>query len=200
MLKHISKSSSAVTPSFAPLTSTGYTPFPPPPPVSVADYLGQGAAAAFLPSPLGLGGGMGLPGYMLPPPSSTASHLLPGLMGLPPPPATPLSPFGASLESLARAAEERARSFGGNFSPGTIPPVTGFSHSPGATNLTSSRPGGGGGGGGGVTPSGGGASVNGVSGHTGQPVTSESGDPPLLRHEHMHTHLHYITSPTHASQ
>ena len=121
------------------------------------------------------------PGFMMPP-SSTASHLLPGLMGLPPPPASPISPFGASLESLARAAEERARTFG-PFSPAhpTHPLPT---PSPGRS------PGGGAGGGAGT--GGGGTGAGG-----GQTNTSEGGDPPLLRHEHMHTHLHYITSPTH---
>ena len=122
------------------------------------------------------------PGFMLPP-SSTASHLLPGLMGLtgPPPPTTPLSPFGASLESLARAAEERARSFGPAGHP--APHLAGLPVPPGRS------PGAGGGGGG----AGGGGGGGGAG-----PPTSEGGEStPLLRHEHMHTHLHYITSPTH---
>jgi len=187
VLKHISKPTSGVTPTFPSLTTSSYSPFPPPPPVS--EYLGS--PGGYLPPSLS----MGLPpGYMIPPPSSTASHLLPGLMGLPPPPATPLSPFGASLESLARAAEERARSYGGNFSPGHIP-VSGFNHSPGAgahAAPRSSGPGPGVPNGQGSTGGPGGGVTNG-----GPPATTESGDPPLLRHEHMHTHLHYITSPTH---
>ena len=30
-----------------------------------------------------------------------------------------------------------------------------------------------------------------------KPSGSGSTDAPLLRHEHMHTHLHYVTSPKH---
>ena len=126
------------------------------------------------------------PSFMLPP-SSTASHLLPGLMGLagPPPPSAPLSPFGASLESLARAAEERARSFG--------PPAHSAPHLAGLPGAAGRSPGAGAGGGGG-----GGAAGGGGGGGGGAPAsTSEAGDAPLLRHEHMHTHLHYIPSPTH---
>ena len=119
------------------------------------------------------------PGFLMPP-SSTASHLLPGLMGLPPPPAAPISPFGASLESLARAAEERARSFG-PFSPAQSHPAAAPGRSPGGGAGGGAGTGGGGGGGAGPT----------------QTKTSEAADAPLLRHEHMHTHLHYITSPTH---
>ena len=199
VLKHISKPSSGVSsstsssmtpssyvspspihPAAAALASAGHTPTP----ASVSEYL---SGAAFLSNPLGV---PGIPGYMLPPPSSTASHLLPGLMGLPPPPATPLSPFGASLESLARAAEERARSFGGGFSPAHALP----SHSPGAAGHGGARP----------PPGGGGGPQGSTVGPVGVPVPSTSsspggvtGEPPLLRHEHMHTHLHYITSPTH---
>ena len=185
VLKHISK---------APAPGS----FPP-------EYLNPAAAAAFgLSSPLAPGLG-GLPGFLglHAPPSSTASHLLPGLMGLPgvgppgppghPGTATPLSPFGASLESLARAAEERARSFGGGFSPAALPGVPGAHHSPGAPHPGPPGIGRPGPVSGGAPPPGGG-----LSGVPGAPPTSESGgDPPLLRHEHMHTHLHYITSPTH---
>jgi len=186
VLKHISK-------------APGAAPFP-----AHSEYLSHPAAAALglMSSPLGPG--LGLPGYLglHGPPSSTASHLLPGLMGLPgvaPPghPAashSPLSPFGASLESLARAAEERARSFGGGFSPAALPGVPGALHSPGAA-LPGGAPGLGRPGPPGAAPP--------VPGVPGAPPTSESGaggDAPLLRHEHMHTHLHYITSPTHASQ
>ena len=101
-------------------------------------------------------------------------------MGLPPPPAAPISPFGASLESLARAAEERARSFG-PFSPAQPHPAAAPGRSPGGGAGGGAGTGGGGGGGAGPT----------------QTKTSEAADAPLLRHEHMHTHLHYITSPTH---
>ena len=192
VLKHISK---------APGNPVA-APFP-----AHSEYLNHPAAAAALglmSSPLGPG--LGLPGYLglHGPPSSTASHLLPGLMGLPgvgPPPGHPahpgtassLSPFGASLESLARAAEERARTFGGGFSPAALPGVPGALHSPSAAlpggSPSLGRPGPG--------PPGAPPPVPGVP---GAPPTSESGDAPLLRHEHMHTHLHYITSPTHASQ
>ena len=184
VLKHISK-------------APGTAPFP-----AHSEYLNHPAAAAAFGLTSGLGG---LPGYLglHGPPSSTASHLLPGLMGLPgvgPPPGhpgpashSPLSPFGASLESLARAAEERARSFGGGFSPAALPGVAGALHSPGAA-LPGGAPG--------LRPGPPGAPPPQVQG--APPPSSESGagetGAPLLRHEHMHTHLHYITSPTHASQ
>ena len=197
MLKHISK-------------APGAAPFP-----AQSEYLNHPAAAAAFGLSSGLSSGLsGLPGFLglHGPPSSTASHLLPGLMGLPgvggPPPGhpgppgpashSPLSPFGASLESLARAAEERARSFGGGFSPAALPGVAGALHSPGAgvPGPGLGRPGPG--------PPGAPPPGAGLAGVPGAPPTSDSGgaggDAPLLRHEHMHTHLHYITSPTHASQ
>jgi len=134
-------------------------------------------------------------------------HLLPGLMGhlppgLPPPPASAnLSPFGASLESLARAAEERARSFGGGFSPAQLPAsaapgglfspaAAGFSPAGSAGSVAASP-----------APPGAPPPRGGVSRAATPSSSSEAGgEAPLLRHEHMHTHLHYITSPTHASQ
>ena len=178
VLKHISKPSSGLGP--VPSISS-YSPFPAPPGHPPAHPPPHPApAAAFLAPALGLP-----PSFMLPPPSSTAPHLLPGLMGLnglPPPPPTSLaalSPFGASLESLARAAEERSRSFGGagSFSP---------AHSP----MSAAAPGAG------SSPAG---ARPGAGGGTPQPPGDKPGDPPLLRHEHMHTHLHYITSPTHGT-
>ena len=136
-------------------------------------------------------------------------HLLPGLMGhlppgLPPPPASAnLSPFGASLESLARAAEERARSFGGGFSPAQLPApaapgglfspaAAGFSPAGSAGSVADppAPPG--------ATPTRGGVSGAATPSSSGE--AGGGGEAPLLRHEHMHTHLHYITSPTHASQ
>merc|ERR1712106_228544 len=62
-------------------------------------------------------------GGLMMPPLSTNPLMLPGLMNIPPT-ALSLSPFGSSLESLARAAGERARNFG-NFSPAHVP--AGFS-------------------------------------------------------------------------
>merc|ERR1712106_1102418 len=59
-----------------------------------------------------------LPGLMMPP-LNTNPLMLPGLMNIPTT-AAPSSPFGSSLESLARAAEERARNFG-SFSPAHVP-------------------------------------------------------------------------------
>ena len=185
VLKHISKPSSGVgTPhpsisSFAPFPGI---PAPPGLPAGADPFLPGAFLGAAQGSPhLGMPGLP--PGFMLPPPSSTASHLLPGLMGLgglpPPPTSMALSPFGASLESLARAAEERSR---GSFGSGAFTPSPGITPSPGASPASARGPGASGGSGG-VTP--------------GTPGDKGPGDPPLLRHEHMHTHLHYITSPTH---
>ena len=109
-----------------------------------------------------------VPGLMMPP-LNTNPLMLPGLMNMPQT-AAPSSPFGASLESLARAAEERARNFG-NFSPAHVP--GGFSPAQVQAALPTVQ-------------------------RNCPPQTSESSEAPLLRHEHMHTHLHYITSPTHS--
>lgn len=127
-----------------------------------------------------------VPGLMMPPLNSNPL-MLPGLMNIPPS-ATPSSPFGSSLESLARAAEERARNFGGYspahipaaFSPAHVPAAFSPAHVPAAftpailatSTANAARP--------------------------AAPSTSDSSEVPLLRHEHMHTHLHYITSPTHS--
>merc|ERR1712123_261791 len=117
-----------------------------------------------------------LPGLMMPP-LNTNPLMLPGLMNIPTT-AAPSSPFGSSLESLARAAEERARNFG-SFSPAHIPAAFSPAHVP--TAFTPAL----------IPPS------SASSQRPGQP-SSDSPEAPLLRHEHMHTHLHYITSPTHS--
>jgi len=123
-------------------------------------------------------------GLMMPP-SNTNPLMLPGLMNIPPA-AAPSSPFGSSLESLARAAEERARNFG-SYSPAHIPAAFSPAHVPGAFSpahapATAFNPA--------LTPT--------TAGNSQRPSTSDSSETPLLRHEHMHTHLHYITSPTHS--
>ena len=110
-------------------------------------------------------------GIMMPPMNSNPL-MLPGLMNIPPSVGPTSSPFGASLESLARAAEERARNFG-NFSPVHGPAGFSPAHVP--------------------------ASLPSVPRNIPPPI-SDSSISPLLRHEHMHTHLHYITSPTHNQQ
>ena len=121
------------------------------------------------------------------PPLNSNPLMLPGLMNIPPI-ATPSSPFGSSLESLARAAEERARNFGG-YSPAHIPGAFSPAHVPPsmlATSIANTAPV--------VPPSAAAAAAAGV----GVPSVPETSEAPLLRHEHMHTHLHYITSPTHS--
>jgi len=134
------------------------------------------------------------PGLMMPP-SNTNPLMLPGLMNIPPPAAAPSSPFGSSLESLARAAEERARNFGSYspahipaafspahtpaaFSPAHVPAAFSPAHVPAAFNPS-------------LTPT--------TAANSQRPSTSDSSETTLLRHEHMHTHLHYITSPTHST-
>merc|ERR1712106_294435 len=127
-----------------------------------------------------------VPGLMMAP-LNTNPLMLPGLMNIPTT-AAPSSPFGSSLESLARAAEERARNFGSfspahipaGFSPAHIPAVFSPAHVP--TAFTPAL----------IPPS------SASSQRPGQPSTNDSSEAPLLRHEHMHTHLHYITSPTHS--
>jgi len=126
------------------------------------------------------------PGLMMPP-SSTNPLMLPGLMNIPPP-AAPSSPFGSSLESLARAAEERARNFG-SYSPAHIPAAFSPAHAPTAFSPAHAPAA--------FSPAHVPAAFNPALAPT-TAASSDSSDTPLLRHEHMHTHLHYITSPTHS--
>ena len=116
------------------------------------------------------------------PPLSTNPLMLPGLMNIP---ATlSSSPFGSSLESLARAAGERARNFGNfspahvpvAFSPAQVPAAFSPAHVPGTAPVPAAQ-----------------STVQ----RNCPPPDSDSSDAPLLRHEHTHTHLHYVTSPTH---
>ena len=124
------------------------------------------------------------PGLMMPP-TNTNPLMLPGLMNIPPPAAAaPSSPFGSSLESLARAAEERARNFG-SYSPAHIPAAFSPAHVPAAFSPAHVPAA--------FSP------ANIPASNSQRPSTSDSSETPLLRHEHMHTHLHYITSPTHST-
>ena len=73
------------------------------------------------------------------------------------------------MESLARASQECTSQFS-NFSPAHIPEAFSPSHNPSGESFDQM----------------------GLSAQV-----SETAAVALLRHEHMHTHLHYITSPTH---
>ena len=128
------------------------------------------------------------------PPTNTNPLMLPGLMNIPPPAAAaPSSPFGSSLESLARAAEERARNFG-SYSPAHIPAAFSPAHVPAAFSPAHVPAA--------FSPAHVPAAFSPAhvpAANSQRPSTSDSSETPLLRHEHMHTHLHYITSPTHSN-